>query len=87
MDQLHTSKTSKPLIPSELPPEDRDKILESLIFTKEKMDGTIKVRACADGKKQRKYKGKPNSNIPMVSIEAVMITEVIEAKSRSAAWP
>ena len=47
---------------------------------KEKKDGTIKGRACADGREQHHYAEKGASKSPTVSTEAVLITAVIEAK-------
>jgi hypothetical protein len=49
------------------------------MYLKEKADGKIKGRGCADGRKQRAYIDKSDAASPTVSIEAVFITSVIDA--------
>ena len=73
-------KTINIVIPPELSPKDKEKILESLIFIKEKKDGTIKGRACAEGINQRKYAETGDLAIPKLLIEANTITAELEAK-------
>jgi hypothetical protein len=53
--------------------------LESLMFLKEKRDGTIKGRACADGRQQQEGSTKSDAMSPTVSFEAVLITYTIDA--------
>jgi hypothetical protein len=50
-----------------------------MMFLKEKRDGTIKGRACADGRKQRETAVPGAANYPTVAVESVMITATIEA--------
>ena len=50
-----------------------------LMFMKEKRDGTIKGRGCADGRKQRDKYSNSDTTSPTVSTEAVLITSVIDA--------
>jgi hypothetical protein len=53
--------------------------MESLMFLKEKRDGTIKRRTCADGRKEQE-KAKPGAaTSPTVTLESVLITSTIEA--------
>ena len=59
--------------------QERKKALGSLIFLKEKTDGTIKARAVADGRSQRETATKGDASSPTVSIEAVLLTAAIEA--------
>jgi hypothetical protein len=80
MEQLHMRNTFLPMDASKLNYQEKNKALESLIFLKEKKDGTIKGRACADGRKQRVDAKKGDATSPTVSIEAVLITAVIDAK-------
>ena len=47
---------------------------------KEKKDGTIKGRTCADSRKQRDHVGKEDSASPAVSTEAVSLTGAMEVK-------
>jgi hypothetical protein len=49
------------------------------MFLKEKRDGTIKGRACADGRKQRETAVPGAATSPTVSLEAVLITATIDA--------
>ena len=60
--------------------EDRRKALRYLMFLKEKRDGTIKVRGCADGRPQREYTRKEEVSSPTVSLEAMMLSCAIDAK-------
>ena len=50
------------------------------MFLKEKRDGTIKARGCADGRSQREYTTKSNTSSPTVSLEAMMMSCAIDAK-------
>ncbi|KAG7345606.1 reverse transcriptase RNA-dependent DNA polymerase [Nitzschia inconspicua] len=52
------------------------------MFLKEKRCGTIKGRGCADGRKQRLYKSKEETSSPALSIEALLLSCVIEAYER-----
>jgi hypothetical protein len=49
------------------------------MFLKEKRDGSIKGRVCADGRKQREGATKDDAMSPTVSLEAVLITPTIDA--------
>jgi hypothetical protein len=53
--------------------------LESLMFLKENRDGSIKGRACADGRKQREGSTKSDATSPAVALESVLITATIYA--------
>jgi hypothetical protein len=50
-----------------------------MMFLKEKRDGSIKGRACADGRKQRETATPGEAASPTVSLESVMITAAVEA--------
>ena len=58
------------------------KALESLIFIKEKRDGTLKGRTCTDGRKQHGHVSKEDAASPTVSLEAVLMTCVLEAREK-----
>ena len=79
MNQLHVRKTVKPLAASSLSQEEKRAALQYLMFLKKKRCGKIKGRGCADGRKQRKSTKKEDASSPTVSIEAVMISCVIDA--------
>jgi len=50
------------------------------MFLKEKCDGSIKARGCADGRPQRIYTNKEDTSSPTVSIEAMVRSCAINAK-------
>ena len=80
LEQLLLRETFKPLMPSDMSREDKREALESTIFLKEKRDGRLKARACADGRKQRGEIAKEDAASPTVSLEAALTTATIDAK-------
>ena len=82
MKLLDTGKTFNIEVPSDLWPEDNEKILESLILMKKEKDRIIKVRYWTNGSKKNKYTERGDLIIPMVSTEAVMISVEREAKEK-----
>ena len=55
--------------PDTLSAEDKAKSLNAVNLIKQKLDGTIKGRTCADGSKQKRYLGKDESVVsPTVSL-------------------
>ena len=48
-------------------------------MVKEKRDGKIKGRACADGRKQRRYIRKDEVSSPTVQLESLMLSMLIDA--------
>ena len=50
------------------------------MFLKEKRDGTIKARGCANGRSQHEYTTKAETSSPTVSLEAMMMSCAIDAK-------
>jgi hypothetical protein len=71
--------TFKPQNAKELSSNQKKGALELLMFLKEKRDGTIKGRTCADGMKQRKTAEPGAATSPTVSLESVLIASTIEA--------
>ena len=66
--------------PETLSTEDKVKLLNAVNLIKQKQDGTIKGRTCADGSKQKIYLGKDESVAsPTVSMESLFTTLVIDA--------
>jgi Reverse transcriptase (RNA-dependent DNA polymerase)/Zinc knuckle len=80
LKQLHDRGVMEPKKASEMSREDRYQALSYLMFLKEKRDGVIKGRGCADGRKQRAYIPKEEASSPTVSTEAVFLTSVIDAR-------
>ena len=79
LQQLHNRKIPKPIHPEGLSNEQFAKVLEYLMFLKEKRSGVIKGCGCADGRQQHLYTGKAESTSPSILIESVLLTAVIEA--------
>jgi hypothetical protein len=77
MRQLHDMGALEPV--RKLTREEKNAALGYLMYLKEKSDGRIKGRGCADGRKQREYITKSEAASPTVSVEAVFITSVIDA--------
>ena len=50
------------------------------MFLKESRDGSIKARGCADGRSTREYMTKSETNSPMVLLEAMLLSCMIDAK-------
>jgi hypothetical protein len=72
-------ETFAPVNEGDLTARQKKSALESLMFLKEKRDGSIKGRACADGRKQREGSTKSDATSPTVSLESVLITATIDA--------
>jgi len=60
--------------------DERKKALRYLKFLKEKRDGTIKARRCADGSSQHEYTTKADTSSPSISLEAMMMSCAIDAR-------
>ena len=80
LGQFHDLNVFVPVDHKTLTEDDHRQALASLIFLKEKRDGTIKARACADGRKQRDTTAEEEAASPTVSIESVFMTCAIEAQ-------
>ena len=74
LTQLHDRRVLKPKEASKLSNEERKDSLQYLMFLKEKRDGSIKGRGCADGRKQRLHTTKEEASSPTVAIESVMLS-------------
>jgi hypothetical protein len=79
LKQLHDRTVVKPRHASELTADQRKASLQYLMFLKEKRNGTIKGRGCADGRKQREGTKKEDASAPTVAIESLMLSCTIDA--------
>jgi hypothetical protein len=79
VEQLYTRKVSKPVDGNDLTKDQKRASLRYLMFLTKKRCGRIKARGCADGRKQRMTTNKEDASAPTVSIEAVMLSAVIDA--------
>jgi hypothetical protein len=82
LQQLHERKVIIPIMSSDLTHQQKRQALSYLMFLKQKRDGKIKGRGCADGRKQRSIFSKDNVSSPTVDIESVMLSCVIDAFER-----
>jgi hypothetical protein len=80
MKQLHMRDTFKPMHWRELSHTQRQLVLESHMFLKEKRDGKTKGRTVAGGNKQRGYIRKEDASSPTVATESVLLTCIIDAE-------
>jgi hypothetical protein len=80
MKQLHMRDTFKPKHWRELSPIQRQMVLESHMFLKEKRDGKTKARTVAGGNKQRGYIQKEDASSPTVATESVLLTCIVDAE-------
>ena len=67
-----------PVNPNTLTKEDMRKAFNAVMLIKEKRNGDIKGRACADGRRQ-KYEFGKNVSSPTLSLEALFMTLLIDA--------
>jgi hypothetical protein len=78
MKQLHLRNTFKPKHWRELSQVQRQTVLESHMFLKQKHDGKIKGRTVAAGNNQRDYISKEDAGTPAVAMEAVLLSCIID---------
>jgi hypothetical protein len=80
MKQLHFRNTLKPKHWQELSQVQRQTVLESHMFLKQKRDGKIKGRTMAGGNNQRDYISKEDASSPTVDTESVLLSCTIDAE-------
>jgi hypothetical protein len=79
LQQIHDVEGFEPKHWHKLTKEQRARALRYLMYLKEKRDGRIKGRGCADGRPQRVYTDKSEAPSPTASPAGVMLTCVIDA--------
>jgi hypothetical protein len=79
LKQIHDMEGFQPKHWYELTEEERAKALRYLMYLKEKRDGKIKGRGCADGRPQRLYTSKIESSSPTACLAALLLTCMIDA--------
>ena len=80
--QLQDLTVFEGLDPSTLTSEQRRSALRAINLIKEKRDGRIKGRTVADGRPQRSLYDKSETASPTVSIDALMLSLMIDAKEK-----
>jgi hypothetical protein len=78
--QIHEMGAIEPK--SNMTRDEKRQALQYLMYLKKKRCGRIKGRGCADGRKQRLYTNKHDASSPTVSLEALMISCIIDAKEK-----
>jgi hypothetical protein len=69
--QFNVYDVFEPLYADKLSNKDKSKVLTLLIFLKEKRDGKIKARACANVSVQREHVAYEEAAAPTVALESV----------------
>ena len=87
MKQLHFQNMFKPMHWGELTATQRQMVLESHMFLKEKRDGKIKGRTVAGGNKQRDYISKEDASSTTVSTESVLLSCIIDVEEKRGMSP
>ena len=82
LQQIHDMEGFQPKHWYELTKEERADALKYLMYLKEKRDGRIKGRGCADGRKQRAYIHKAEASSPTATLQGIMLTCMIDAYER-----
>jgi hypothetical protein len=79
LKQIHDMDGFQPKHWFELTKEERARALKYLMYLKEKRDGNVKGRGCADGRPQRVYTPKSETSSPTASLAGMIMTCVIDA--------
>ena len=77
LKQFNVYDVFKLLYANKLSQEEKSKALTSLIFLKEKQDGNVKARSCANGSVQREHVAKEEAAAPTVALESVFTTAIL----------
>jgi hypothetical protein len=80
LNQFNTYGVFKPQHARDLSDDNKKKALSSLIFLRQKKNGAVKVRSCANGNPQREHITKEEAATPTVTLELVFLTLTIDAK-------
>jgi hypothetical protein len=80
LSQLHMRDSFIPKHKKDLTTQQWKNRCEAVNLIKQKKNGEIKGRCCADGRSQRNYISKEESASPTVATESVLLTSIIEAK-------
>jgi hypothetical protein len=79
LKQIHDMEGFQPRHWHKLSAEERAQALKYLMYLKEKRDGSIKGRGCADGRPLWLYTQKKETSSPTVSLAGLIMTCVIDA--------
>lgn len=79
LQQIHDMEGFEPKHWHELTKDERAGALKYLMYLKEKRDGRIKGRGCADGRPQRLYTSKVDTSSPTASTTGILLTCMIDS--------
>jgi hypothetical protein len=82
LHQFNGYDVFEPLYADSLTDVKKSKALASLIFLKEKRNGDVKARSCANGSVQREHVAKDEATSPTVGLESVFVTATIDAREK-----
>ena len=82
LHQFNNYSVFDPIHANTLTDEEKSQALGSLIFIKEKRNGDIKARSCANGSVQREHVAKDEAASPTVALESVFTTATIDAREK-----
>ena len=82
LTQLDNQDTFDPQDASKLTPQQKKAALRSVNVIKEKRCGKLKGRSCADGRPQRTLYDKSETASPALSVDALIMSLVIDAQER-----
>jgi hypothetical protein len=82
LNQFNTYGVFEPQHARDLLDDNKKKALSLLILLRQKKNGAVKVRSCANGNPQREHiaKEKEEAAAPTVALELVFLTSTIDAK-------
>ena len=81
-EQIHKRGTLSPINPKIMTREESEKVLRSIMLTKMKASGECKTRTVADGSQQRGTVRDEDKTGPTGSLQARLLTSIIDAKER-----
>ena len=80
--QLDYLEVFKLIVSMKLTEQQKKDALELITVVKEKICGTLKGRVCANGNKHKRYIPKEESASPVVSLESLLLSLLIDAKEK-----
>ncbi len=80
LNQFNTYGVFEPQHARDLSDNNKKKALLLLIFLRQKKNGEVKARSCANGNPQREHIAKEEAAAPTVALELVFLTLMIDAK-------
>jgi hypothetical protein len=82
LHQFNSYNVFKTLYADVLSMNEKGQVLASLIFLKQKQNGDVKARSCANGSLQRDHIAKDEAALPTVTLESVLVTSAIDAHEK-----